>query len=51
MNVTIKPINERLKEIVRTHGANGWVVLRNDQGKSLVCKDNKMVWITNEEIK
>ena len=55
MSVTILPINEKLKEIVRTHGASGWVVLRNDQkdGKSnsLVCKDNKMVYVTNEEIR
>lgn len=55
MQVTINPINERLKDLTKKHGAAGWVVLRNDKRDgiptSLVCKDNKMIWITQREIK
>ena len=59
MNVTINPITENLKKIVKTHGATGWIILKNDsnccqragQRASLVCKDNKMVWLTDKEIK
>lgn len=59
MKITINPITERLNEIVKKHGAFGWVVLRNDpacsqrEGKpaTLVCKDNKMLWLVQKEIK
>lgn len=59
MRITINPITDRLKEIVKQYGASGWVVLRNDpnccqranQPASLVCKDNKMLWLTQKEIK
>lgn len=55
MYVTINPINEQLKEIVKKHGASGWVVLRNTfrdgTQKSLVCKDNKMLELKQSEIK
>lgn len=57
--VIINPLTERLQAIVKQQGAHGWVVLRNvtscpergNKPASLVCKDNKMIWLTTEEIK
>lgn len=59
MTITINPITERLKDIVKSHGATGWVVLKNEKnccqrgGKtaSLVCKNNKLIWLTKEEMR
>jgi len=59
MYVTINPITDRLKEIVKTHGADKWVILRNDpqccqrggQKASLVVKDNKLLWLIEKEMK
>lgn len=55
MQVTINPKTQKLKETVRTHGADGWVVMGNfpkdGQKGSLVCKDNKMIFLPLEEIK
>ena len=59
MQVTINPITDRLKEVAKRHGINGWVVLRNDpnccqragQRASLVVKNNLMLWLTDKEMK
>ena len=59
MQITILPTTEQLQTLVKQHGAFGWVVLKNikeckergNKPASLVCKDNKMVWVLQEEIK
>lgn len=59
MKVTILPVNKRLKQIVREHGASGWVILqnmdkcpaRNLQFASFISKNNHSRWVTQDEMR
>jgi hypothetical protein len=59
MFITINPINEKLKTLVKENGATGWVTLQNlnsctqraGNPATLVCKDNKLIWLIPSEIK
>jgi hypothetical protein len=57
MKVTLLPVNKKLKQVIRAHGASGWVILQNtdrlqarhNQPASMVSKNNYARWVTLDE--
>lgn len=59
MHITILPATPELRDVIRKHGADGWIVLqnidkcpsRNGRPATLVSKNNQMKWLVDTEMR